>query len=119
MADRVTLSNMVFYAYHGVYEAERELGQRFAVDVDIYTDVSRAGKADDLELAVNYVGVYALIKDIMEENTYNLLETTAEKIAAAILQAFQVERVTVRVRKPGAAVGGLIDYAEIEITRPA
>ncbi len=50
MADRVSLSNMVFYAFHGAFDAERELGQRFEVDVDIYTDVRAAGQADDLDL---------------------------------------------------------------------
>lgn len=117
MADRVSLTNMVFYAYHGAFDSERELGQRFEVDVDIRTDVRRAGQEDNLDLALNYVDVYTIVKEIVEEREYNLLEAIAERIAADILDAFDVIDVTVRIRKPGAAVGGLIDYAEIEITR--
>lgn len=119
MADRVSLSNMVFYAYHGAFDSERELGQRFEVDVDIRTDVRRAGQEDDLDLALNYVDVYTLVKDIVEAREYNLLEAVAERIAAGILEAFDIAAVTVRIRKPAAAVGGLIDYAEVEITRSA
>src|SRR5690606_20588095 len=66
MADRVSLSNMVFYAFHGAFDAERELGQRFEVDVDIYTDFRRAAHADDLDLALNYVHVYNIVKEIVE-----------------------------------------------------
>ncbi|MBO8142599.1 MAG: dihydroneopterin aldolase [Firmicutes bacterium] len=119
MADRVSLANMVFYGYHGAYGAEREMGQRFEVDVDIYTDLSRAGHTDDLEQAVDYVSVYTIVKDIVEEREYNLLETIAEAIASDILAALDVERVTVRVRKPAAPVGGPLDHVEVEITRPA
>jgi len=32
-SDRITLKNLMFYAYHGVFAAEKELGQRFEVDV--------------------------------------------------------------------------------------
>lgn len=117
MADRVSLSNMVFYAYHGAFDSERELGQRFEVDVDIRTDVRRAGQSDDLDLALNYVHVYTIVKDVVEERTYNLLEAMAERIAGEILDAFDVVDVTVRVRKPDAPVGGIVDYAEVEITR--
>lgn len=118
MADRVSLSNMVFYAFHGAFDAERELGQRFEVDVDIYTDVRAAGQADDLDLALNYVHVYNIVKDIMEQSAYSLLEAIAERIAAQIIATFDVTEVTVRVRKPAAPVGGLLDYAEVEVTRP-
>lgn len=118
MADRVSLSNMVFYAFHGAFDAERELGQRFEVDVDIYTDFRRAAHADDLDLALNYVHVYNIVKEIVEARPFNLLEAMAERIAGAIIDAFDVFEVTVRVRKPGAPVGGIIDYAEVEVTRP-
>ncbi len=117
MADRVSLKNMSFYAYHGAFDAERQLGQRFEVDVDIRTDVRRAGETDDLSDALNYVNVYNIVKDVMEGPPLNLLEAIAERIAARILASFDIVDVTVRVRKPAAPVGGLFDYSEVEITR--
>ncbi|MFS8543237.1 MAG: dihydroneopterin aldolase, partial [Limnochordales bacterium] len=62
--------------------------------------------------------VYTIVKDIVEGGRYNLLETIAETIAAKILASFAGERVTVRVRKPHAPVGGSLDGVEVEITRP-
>jgi len=114
-ADRLTLKNMVFYGYHGAYAAEKEMGQRFEVDLEVYTDLSYG--SDDPELAFNYVDAYTLIKDIVEEREFFLPEVLAETIAEEILAAYDVEKVVVRVRKPFVPVGGVMDYLEVEITR--
>ena len=117
--DWLRLQNMVFYAYHGAYGAEKELGQKFAVDVELQTDLRAAGRSDDLDLALDYQSVYTLVREIVEEREFNLIEGLAEAIAQEILGAFEVEAVVVRVRKPHAPVGGLLDYAEVEIRREA
>lgn len=115
--DRIILSNMVFYGYHGVFEAEKELGQRFEVDVELVTDLSIPGQTDDLEQSINYVDVYTIVQDIVEGRTYNLIEAVAENIAGEILSAYSVEQVVVRVRKANVPIGGVINHVEVEITR--
>lgn len=115
--DRIRLHNMVFYAYHGVYGAERELGQRFEVDVELETDLRPAGRTDDIDVAIDYQNVYTLVRDIVEENDFNLLEGLAERIAQDVLGSFSVDGVTVRVRKPHVPMGGLLDWVEVEIHR--
>lgn len=116
--DKIVLRNMVFYGYHGVFPAEKELGQRFEVDVELVTDLSRAAQADDLDAGViNYVDVYTLVKEIVEEREFNLIEALAETIAQEILSAHDVDEVTVRVRKPEVAIGGVLDCVEVEIVR--
>ena len=115
--DRITLSNMVFYGYHGVFEGEKELGQRFEVDVELFTGLSVPGQTDDLEQSINYVDVYTLVQDIVQERTYNLIEAIAENIAGEILSAYSLDQVVVRVRKPNVPIGGVIDHVEVEITR--
>lgn len=116
-ADRIRLQNMVFYAYHGVYGAEKELGQKFAVDVELEADLQAAGRSDDLELTIDYQGVYTVVRDIVEERDFALIEALAEAIAQELLSGFPIDAVTVRVRKPHVPVGGLLDYAEVEIRR--
>lgn len=115
--DKISLSNMVFYGYHGVFEGEKELGQRFEVDVELVTSLSVPGQTDDLEESINYVDVYTLVQDIVQERTYNLIEAIAENIAGEILSAYSVDEVVVRVRKPQVPIGGVIDHVEVEITR--
>src|SRR5690625_4139396 len=106
MDDRVTLRNMQFYARHGVYGAERELGQRFEVDVDLFLDASEAAATDDLAKAVNYVDVYEFVKEVVQGEPFNLIEALAGAVADGVLERFPVDGVTVRVRKPSVAIGG-------------
>ena len=87
-ADRLILQNMIFYGYHGVFAAEKELGQRFEVDAELYLDLRQAGINDDLEATVNYAEVYTIIKELVEEREYNLLEALAEQIADTLLAAY-------------------------------
>lgn len=116
-ADRITLKNLVFYAYHGVFAAEKELGQKFEVDVDVYGDFSACARDDDIDGAVNYADVYALVREIVEEREFDLIEALAHTIADEVLAGYAVRSVTVRVRKPGAPIGGPMDYVECEVTK--
>ncbi|MGE5575654.1 MAG: dihydroneopterin aldolase [Syntrophothermus sp.] len=117
MGDRITLKNMVFYGYHGAFEAEKELGQRFEVDVELYMDRPELETSDDIEMTVNYVEVFNLVKEIVEEREFNLIEAMAQTIAARVLSSYDLQKVVVRVRKPHAPVGGIFDYVEAETVR--
>ena len=116
MSDKIVLKNMVFYGYHGSFVVEKELGQKIAVDLEVYTDLQNL--QDDTELSFNYVDAYTVIKEIVEEQEFNLVETMAETIAEQILSSYDVEKVVVRVRKSQVPVGGYVDYLEVEIVRP-
>lgn len=117
MVGRVSLRNMQFFAYHGVFGAERELGQRFEVDVDLFVDVTQASRTDDLADAVNYVEVYSVVKQLVEGKPFNLIEALAGTIADEIVRTFPVEKVTVRVRKPSVALAGILEDTEVELSR--
>lgn len=99
--DRILLEGMIFFGYHGTLPAERELGQRFVVDVELFCDLQPAGLSDDLTKTVDYSEVYRQARDIVEGEPVNLTETVAERIAASVLERHpQAERVRVRVSKP-------------------
>ena len=116
--DRVFLEGMVFYGYHGVNPAERALGQRFIVDLDVVADLSAAGKSDDLQDTVNYSRLFQVAREIVEGPPHNLLEAVAEDIAARELAEFPVVEVRVSIRKPGVAIrGSVLDAAGVEIVR--
>ncbi len=114
---KLLFKNMAFYGYHGIFAAEKEVGQRVEVDVEIHGDFEAAARADDVELGINYVDLYTIVKDIVEEQEFNLLESLALAIADQILDSYEVEKVVVRVRKPQAPIGGLLDYIEAEIVK--
>jgi dihydroneopterin aldolase len=116
--DIIRLHNAVFYAYHGILSDEQSLGGKFEVDVDLHADLTRGALSDRLKQTVDYERVYDFIKQLVLGKKYNLIEALAETIADGLLKGFrQVEKVVVRVRKPGAPVKGVIDYVEVEIAR--
>jgi dihydroneopterin aldolase len=115
--DKIFLEGMAFFARHGVLPAERETGQRFLIDVTLYLDLSPAGRADDLELTINYLDVYHKVEAVVCGRSFQLLEALAEAVATAILEGFPVWQVGVRVRKPGAPLPGYFETVGVEILR--
>jgi dihydroneopterin aldolase len=115
--DLIRLCNMQFYGRHGVNPEEQALGQRFEVDVDLRVDTRPAALHDDLRLTINYAQVYKVVKQIVEEERFALIETLAETIALHIGRQFAPESVRVCVRKPHAPMKGVLDYVAVDIER--
>jgi dihydroneopterin aldolase len=114
----IRIKNAVFYAYHGVGKDEQNLGGKFEVDVDLKTDFSAAVVSDSLKQTVNYEQIYLLVKTLVNEKKYYLIETLAETIADGVLEKYSnVNEVSVRLRKPHPPVKGVVDYVEVEVTR--
>jgi dihydroneopterin aldolase len=115
--DRITLKNMVFYGSHGVSPAERELGQRFEIDLSLYVNLRSAADADKLSATVNYGDVFKVVEQVATKRVFNLLETLAQVIAKEVLSQFPAEGIEVVVRKPRAPIRGTIDYVEVVVER--
>ena len=100
MADLIQLNGLLFYSYHGVQLAERELGQRFRVDLEVTVDLLPAGRADDLEQTVDYGELYDTVRKVFDGPPRQLLEALAEQVSAEVLRRFpRVGAVRVRVEK--------------------
>ena len=116
--DRILVHGMEFYGYHGVNPDERIEGQRFVVDVEVNLDLSTAGRSDNLDDTVNYTDLYQLVKEILEKETYDLLESVAETIAQRILTQFPVTAVLARVKKPSPPIeNASLKWVAVEIHR--
>ena len=115
--DKILLGGMAFFGYHGNTEEEARLGQRFVVDLELYTDVTRAGSSDRIEDTVDYGKVYRLVQEVVEGSRYRLLEALATTVADRILEELLPEAVLVRIKKPSAPIPGHFDYMGVEILR--
>lgn len=116
--DKMRLTRMQFYGYHGVFPEENKLGQRFYVDLELSLDLSKAGQTDDLEQTVNYAEVYERVKRIVEGKTFRLIEALAENVASDVLHQYtNVNDVTVRVVKPHPPFDIQFDGVTVEINR--
>ena len=112
--DSITLENMAFYGFHGSDPHESKIGGRFFVDVVLNSDLSKPGRTDKLQDTVNYERVYLIIRDHVEGKRFNLLEALAQTIADTLLKEFHaLSQVTVRVRKPGVPLRGILDYTQV------
>ncbi|MDD2190278.1 MAG: dihydroneopterin aldolase [Eubacteriales bacterium] len=116
--DRIIMKNMGFFGYHGVLPEEKTLGQKFFVDASLYLPLKNAGGTDDLNDSVNYKEVYDIIKGIVTNQKFDLLESLAERICSEIFAAYpEIQKLRVKVKKPEAPVPGLFDYFGVEIER--
>ncbi|MEZ4522794.1 MAG: dihydroneopterin aldolase [Thermomicrobiales bacterium] len=97
--DRITLRGMRFYAYHGANPEEQVLGQRFEVDVELQTDLRKAGRTDDIADTINYSTVYKRVNAIISRQPRKLIEAVAHEIAVELLREFSPEVVEVTVKK--------------------
>jgi dihydroneopterin aldolase len=107
---------MVFFGRHGHKPAERELGQRFTVDVELETDLSAAGASDQLADTINYPDAYRIARHVVEGEPRDLLESVAEEIAARLLELERVQSATVRVWKRP-TLEGEFDAFGVEVVR--
>ncbi len=98
-SDRLLLEGLQFFGHHGDVEAERALGGRVDVDVEIRADLRIAGRSDQLHDTVDYVQCFEAVRRVVETRQHNLLEAVAEEIAAELLGDDRVSSVRVRVAK--------------------
>ncbi|WP_442602068.1 dihydroneopterin aldolase [Paenibacillus sp. KN14-4R] len=116
--DKIILTRMEFYGYHGVIPQENVLGQRYYVDVEMVFPLHKAGLNDDIEQSVNYAEAYEHIKQVVQGEPFKLIEALAECIASRLLHTYTIiNEVTVRVIKPHPPFDIHFQGVTVEITR--
>ena len=84
---------------------------------ELWLNLRPAGLSDELIDTVNYAEMYQLIKEIIENQCFNLLEALAENIAAVLLKTYKPEKVVITVAKPQPPLLGKFDYFSVTIER--
>lgn len=104
--DRIRIEGLEIFARHGVLPEENVLGQKFIVACELEVNIRKAGLSDRMEDSVNYAEVSHLIKQVMTENTFNLIEACAEHVAKSVLEMDErIKGVWIEISKPWAPVG--------------
>ncbi|MGM8366115.1 dihydroneopterin aldolase [Virgibacillus sp. W0181] len=116
--DKITLNNMQFYGYHGLFPEENKLGQRYNVDAVLHVSLKKPGTTDDMNDSIDYGHVYQVVQQVVEGKAKNLIEAVAELIATRLLETFdKLEACTVKVVKPDPPISGHYDSVAVEIYR--
>src|ERR1700761_6507455 len=114
MTDTIFIKGVVVHARHGVMEHETRVGQRFVIDLELYTDLSESSRTDRLADTVSYSNVVATAPSAFKGTNYKLLERAAGAVADAVLAAFpRIRAVKVTVHKPHAPIAEIFEDAGV------
>ena len=115
--DCVALEGMEFFAFHGFYDEEQRIGNKYGVDLKVYVDLTTAAATDSLPRTVNYEQLYAIVLAEMGTRA-RLLEHLGQRILARVLAQFpHIARVEVSVSKFNPPLGGICTRARVTLAR--
>jgi len=100
--DRILISDLLLRGLIGFQPWEKEKKQDILVNLTLFGDFRRAGQTDQVADALNYKTITKAIIAYVEETPHDLVEALATGIARICVLDHGVERVIVRVEKPGA-----------------
>ncbi|NVN96439.1 MAG: dihydroneopterin aldolase [Bacteroidetes bacterium] len=113
----IKLEGMEFFAYHGCFKEEQVIGTKFIIDLSIEADVKQAALKDDLNLTINYLSVYQMIKKQMEIKS-KLLENVGKRILDELYNQFPgIIKAEVKVSKLNPPLGGKLDCVSLTLSR--
>jgi dihydroneopterin aldolase len=118
MTDTIFIKGLVIHARHGVMDHETEVGQRFVIDLELYSDLTEPSRSDHLSDTVSYANVVTTAVAAFKDTNYKLLERAAGAVADAILAAFpRIRSVKVTVHKPHAPIAAIFEDVGVVLTR--
>ena len=115
--DKITIEGINVLGHHGVDEAERQVGQRLIIDLELFLDLAAAIAGDDIRRTVNYEAVCSLVEEVAGEEEFLLLESLAADIADRVLDKFGPTVVVVRVKKVNLPIATGVASVAVELKR--
>jgi len=115
--DRITLAGLRARGRHGVYDFERAEGQDFVVDVTLELDLGPAAASDNVADTVHYGELADRLVAIITGPGVALIETLADRLAAACLDDVRVVAATVTVHKPQAPIAHTFTDVAVSVRR--
>jgi dihydroneopterin aldolase len=113
----IALEGLEFFAFHGYYDEEQKIGNKYGVDLRVRTNLYRAGTSDHLRETVNYEVLYRVVAEEMKAPA-RLLEHIAHRVMDRVLTEFpHVRWVEVSVSKFNPPLGGICHRARVTLKR--
>lgn len=89
----------------GIFDWERRIRQTVSLDLEMAADIRRAAATDSIDDTLNYKAVGKRLIAFIQASEFQLVETLAEKVAAIVLEEFNVRWLRLQLSKPGALRG--------------
>ena len=111
----IRLDGIYVRAFHGCYDLEQQVGNRFRVDIVIRTPLGDLPQSDDVTQAVNYLTVYEIVERTMQR-TQRTIEAAAANVIDAIREAFpEIESIECTVAKIAPPLGGKVESVSVTL----
>ena len=114
--DVILLEGIQVPAALGVTAAERRMRRPVLLDLEVARDLRAAGRSDRIGQTIHYGRIYEVVADVAANIEHKLVEALGERIAQAVLSKFDVDAVTVTVRKPK-PIAGVLEHTGVRLTR--
>ena len=116
-SDCIQLRGLRVVCIVGVLPEERQRPQPIELDIDIYTDLSIAGKSDDLADTVDYGAAAEAVSEICLSSQAQLLEHLAQRIADQLLLLTPVSAVAITIKKIRPPIPVDINSTAVQVVR--
>lgn len=111
----IELQEMEFKAYHGCFDLEQKVGNRFRVNLKITTELGAVAEEDDITQAVNYFEVYQKVREVMAHKQ-RTIEAVALRIISAVRTLYpHIEQIECTVAKLAPPLGGKVAKASVTL----
>lgn len=118
MVDQLRIKDLEIYAYHGVFSAEKELGQRFVLDVCVDYEMTKSARTGDLTASIHYGILAEQLTNWVQAEKIDLIETVAFQLVEKIFATYDfVKKVRLELKKPWAPVPLPLDTCSVTIER--
>ena len=119
LMDIVYIKQLEIETVIGVFDWEREIRQKVCIDLEMATDIRKAGETDNLDNALDYKAISKRLIEFVESSNFLLIEALAEQIATILLEEFDVPWLRLTLGKPGAIsaskdVGVIIERGNLD-----
>jgi len=100
MLTTIQISGLQIFGYHGLFEEERRLGQKFNFDIDATLNSVLTHRDDNLLASVRYDAVVDAVVDLAGAMKYQTLEALGEAVDIGLLRRFAlIDTISVGVAK--------------------
>lgn len=111
----IHLQEMEFRAFHGCYDLEQKVGNRFVVNMQITTELGCVADEDAVEKAVNYLTVYEITREVMRK-TCRTIEAVAQNIITEVKRQYpQIVEIECSVAKLAPPLGGKVGRVSVTL----
>lgn len=114
--DAILLEGIEVPSSLGVSAAERQMRRPVRIDLELGRSLREAGSSDKIRDTLDYTEVYRVVEEVAGSGEHRLVEALGERIVAALFAHFDLEWITITVRKPK-PLAGVLEHTGVRLHR--